>query len=874
MLSANAHMKDLYRCEAGGDVDQLFHVHGGETFSAVVERLAPGHTWNGRIYPQKNRYGIASVDVMLQREAQDLAKVWLYTLEHSKVDNDVRYSSRSELKMLRVLLDNTLEYIYFRDTEGHFILTNKAFRAAVSDGHKTPEMDNSIADFVSKESAEWFRRLDRELVDSGHAVVNEVSRVTLNSGPEHWLQLSTVPVRNGEGEMIGTLSVARDISDLKRTEEELRGAIDQAHAASLAKGEFLAAMSHEIRTPINGIIGASELCEETRLDREQRSYIDTVLQCGNTLLALVNDVLDFSKIEAGQLNLEKLNFMPRTLIENVAESFVQETRKKGVELITACDDELPIYLMGDPTRLKQVLNNLVSNSVKFTAAGDIVIRVEALEVSKESARVRFSVSDTGIGISDTRQDAIFDSFTQEDMSTTRKYGGTGLGLSISRQLVEMMKGEISVTSQVGRGSIFAFEVLFEISMYHGAEAVPYNPTLAGMRVLIVDDNQTNREVYSKMCAGWGYRSAMVEDGASALSEMERAKEENDPFKLVILDQQMPGLAGLDVASMIKSRPNLKSVKLLLLSSSLDKREAERAEEIGVARALSKPVKRDTLLEVILETFEVTGVQKNLPAISETSKQPNQALDILLVEDNPINQIVADRRLKKLGHLVTLADGGAAALEEIRAKRFDCILMDIQMPGMDGYEATGVIREYEEENRLPPQYIVAMTAHALKGDKERCLNAGMDNYVAKPFRVERLKEVLQLAMGYKARMVGSMSGQKNRFVKYLETLDQEDREDLMMVADIFVRTFREDIVKLQQALSVNDYKQCYFMAHNYKSVVGHFCQEASVSLATALEHACEKESEQEVHALATELIESIETLAQEIKTQQQELGPTA
>ena len=589
MLSANAHMKDLYRCEAGGDVDQLFHVHGGETFSAVVERLAPGHTWNGRIYPQKNRYGIASVDVMLQREAQDLAKVWLYTLEHSKVDNDVRYSSRSELKMLRVLLDNTLEYIYFRDTEGHFILTNKAFRAAVSDGHKTPEMDNSIADFVSKESAEWFRRLDRELVDSGHAVVNEVSRVTLNSGPEHWLQLSTVPVRNGEGEMIGTLSVARDISDLKRTEEELRGAIDQAHAASLAKGEFLAAMSHEIRTPINGIIGASELCEETRLDREQRSYIDTVLQCGNTLLALVNDVLDFSKIEAGQLNLEKLNFMPRTLIENVAESFVQETRKKGVELITACDDELPIYLMGDPTRLKQVLNNLVSNSVKFTAAGDIVIRVEALEVSKEAARVRFSVSDTGIGISDTRQDAIFDSFTQEDMSTTRKYGGTGLGLSISRQLVEMMKAEISVTSQVGRGSVFAFEVLFEISMYHGAEAVPYNPTLAGMRVLIVDDNNTNREVYSKMCAGWGYRSAMVEDGASALSAMERAKEENDPFKLVILDQQMPGLAGLDVASMIKSRPNLKSVKLLLLSSSLDKREAERAEEIGVARALSKPV---------------------------------------------------------------------------------------------------------------------------------------------------------------------------------------------------------------------------------------------------------------------------------------------
>lgn len=864
MLSANAHMRDLYRCEAGGNVDQLFHVHGGDAFSTVVASLAAGDTWTGRIYPQENRYGIASVDVMLQREAQDLAKVWLYTLEHPKVDNNVRYSSRSELKMLRVLLDNTLEYVYFRDPEGRFILTNEAFRAAVSDGEKIPGMDNSIGEFVAAESTEWFRGLDGKLVESGQAVVNEVSSVTLHSGLEHWLQLSIVPVRNGEGEMIGTLSVARDISDLKRTEEELRGAIEQAHAASRAKGEFLAAMSHEIRTPINGIIGASELCEETRLDREQRSYIDTVLQCGSTLLALVNDILDFSKIEAGQLNLEKLNFMPRTLIENVAESFVQETRKKGVELITACDDELPIYLMGDPTRLKQVLNNLVSNAVKFTAAGEIVIRAEAVEVCKASARVRFSVSDTGIGIADTRKEAIFESFTQEDMSTSRKYGGTGLGLTISRQLVEMMQGEISVKSQVGQGSVFAFEVPFEISLYCGAEAVPYNPTLAGMRVLIVDDNKTNREVYSQMCAGWGYRSAMVADGASALSELEQAKAENDPFKLVILDQQMPGLTGLDVASRIKSRPNLKAVKLLLLSSSMNKREAERAEEIGVARALSKPVKRDTLLEVILETFEVLGSQKKLPELSQAPQQLTQTLDILLVEDNPINQIVAERRLNKLGHWVTLADGSTDALTAIRAKRFDCILMDIQMPGMDGYETTRAIREYEAEHNSPPQYIVAMTAHALKGDKERCLDAGMDNYIAKPFRVERLKEVLQLAMSHQPGKGTVSPVAKAGFKKYLESLDQEDREDLLAVSEIFLETFQGDIANLQRALTVKDFKQCYFMAHNYKSVLGHFGQNKSVALAGALELACEKESWPEVSSLAAELIESIKTLAHEIE----------
>lgn len=872
VLWANAHMKDLYGCEPEGDVDRLFHIYGDHALSTVIKELGFGDTWTGRIYPQENRFGIASVDVILQREAQDDTKVWLYTLEHPKVNGEVRYSSRSELKMLRVLLDNTLEYIYFRDIEGHFILTNRAFRIAVSDGEKTPQMDNSIADFVSEKSAEWFKGLDQELVDTGRAVVNEVSSITFNSGLAHWLQLSIVPVRNGEGEIIGTLSVARDISELKRTEDDLRHAIDQARAASQAKGEFLAAMSHEIRTPINGIIGASELCEETRLDREQRSYIDTVLQCGNTLLTLVNDVLDFSKIEAGQLNLEKLNFMPRTLMENIAESFVQETRKKGIELITAYDEELPTYLMGDPTRLKQVLSNLVSNAVKFTEKGEIVIRAEMLKVSESSAKVRFSVSDTGIGVSDARKDAIFESFTQEDMSTTRKYGGTGLGLSISRQLVEMMQGQISVNSKVGRGSVFDFEVPFELSAYHGAEAVPYNPELAGMRVLIVDDNQTNREIYSQMCAGWGYRSIMVEDGSSAISEMEMAMQDNDPFELVILDQQMPALTGLDVASLIKSRAELRAARLILLSSSLDRKEAERAEAIGVARALSKPVKRHTLLEVILETFELGGAKTRLPEGSDVLLEVDACLDVLLVEDNLVNQIVAKQRLKKLGHEVTIAGDSLDALELIRKKRFECILMDIQMPGMDGYQATAAIRKFEKESGHAAQYIVAMTAHAMKGDEERCLNAGMDNYIAKPFRVERLKEVLQLAAAYEKKNKGPLYREEDGFSKHLVSLSNEDREDLMAAAQIYIETLPEDIAKLQHALHENDHGQCYFIAHNLKSVVGHFGQEKSVSLAQALERACEKELDQTVHSVAGQFIESLRTLAREIEAELDKAGP--
>lgn len=866
MLSANAHMKDLYNCEPDGDVDRLFHSDGDRPFGTVIKELGPGHTWTGRIYPQENRYGIASVDVMLQREAEDTSKVWLYTLEHPKVDNDVRYSSRSELKMLRVLLDNTLEYIFFRDVGGHFILTNKAFRAAVSDGGKIPDVDNSIADFVSEESAEWFHQLDRELVESGCAVVNEVSSVTLGNGLEHWLQLSIVPVRNGEGEMIGTLSVARDISDLKRIEEDLRLAIDQARAASRAKGEFLAAMSHEIRTPINGIIGASELCEETRLDREQRGYIDTVLQCGNTLLSLVNDVLDFSKIEAGQLNLEKLNFVPRTLMENVAESFVQETRKKDIELITAYDEALPTYLMGDPTRLKQVLNNLVSNAVKFTEKGEIVIGAETLNVSEKRAKVRFSVSDTGIGISEARKEAIFESFTQEDMSTTRKYGGTGLGLSISRQLVEMMDGEIRLTSQAGKGSVFTFEVPFELSVYHGAEAVPYNPELAGMRVLIVDDNEINLEIYSQMCAGWGYRSTIVEGGAEAVAEMERAGQDGDPFALVLLDQQMPGLTGLDVVGLIKSRSALREAKLILLSSSLDRREAERAAELGVARALSKPVKRHTLLEVILETFELGGAKRKLPEPSKRLPEMNQSLDVLIVEDNPVNQAVARQRLRKLGHKVTLAGDSLEALAQVRQKRFDCILMDIQMPGRDGYETTAEVRKFEKEEGHAPQFIVAMTAHAMKGDEERCLAAGMDNYIAKPFRVERLKKVLQHAALHKEQSDGAAWRAEGGFAEYLATLDQVDREDLMVAAEIFIRTLPNDVAKLSSAAERKDFKQCYFIAHNLKSVVGHFGQEKLASLAEALEQASEKELARDVRTLAVEFIDSLQLLAGEVEAE--------
>lgn len=839
ILNANDCMRAIYGCEVGDLLSDVCSFANGETLPDLSETVLAHGPWSGRINPKKSRHGISSTEVMLQQDPNEDGLLWLYTLEHPKVKKQVRFSSRSELKMLRVLLDNTLEYVFFRDIHGYFILTNKAFHERVADGDVFPNVDNRIDQFVSPQSAEWFRTLDARVCETGQPVVNQVSEVVFNNGIKHWLQLTTVPVRNGEGEAIGFLSVARDISDLKRTESELRTAIERANQASKAKDRFLAAMSHEIRTPINGIIGASELCQETPLDVEQKSYVDTVVQCSDTLLTLVNDVLDFSKMEAGQLSLEKLNFSPRDTMERVAAEFSQMARAKNVELIVACGEEMPGFVMGDPTRLKQVLYNLVGNAVKFTDQGGIVIRAWVLKLSQEAARIRFEVSDTGIGIAPARREAIFESFIQADMSTSRKYGGTGLGLTICRELVHLMGGEISVESVEGEGASFAFELPFERSDVVGAESVPFNPELSGMRVLIVDDNPTNREIYAQMCAGWGYRSATAADGVCALKLLEDANRESDRFELIILDQQMPGLTGLDLASLVKSRSDLRQSKIIMLSSSLDRSESSRADQIGVERTLSKPVTRATMLEVILETFEIDGAS-NRPSVPDREPTPIAAapMNILLAEDNVVNQTVARKRLEKMGHRVTVANDGEMALHKVEETHFDGIFMDIQMPGMDGYETTAKIRRYEASEGLTPNWIVAMTAHAMKGDEDRCLQAGMDDYISKPFRAENLREVLVRiaeAVDRSERKAKAASSEAAKsFEEFLQSLDPEDREDHLAAADVFLETLPEEILKLGQAVESGDAKQIEFMAHSLKSVAGTFGAVRSSEQAAELE----------------------------------------
>jgi len=868
LLEANRYMRSIYGCEDRSQLAELFSKSVEPSLAAKVASLVPGAMWSGRIYPQGNQHGISSVEVVLERLAKEPEQVWLYTLEHPIVEDALRFSSRSELKVLRVLLDNTLEYVFFRDVSGSFILVNDAFRKAVSVNGLTPGAGTKIEDFVSRQSAAWVQSLDSQMLDSGKPVVNEVSLFVFQNGTKHWLQLTTVPVRSGEGTIIGSLSVARDISDLKRTESELRTAIAEAHEASRAKGDFLAAMSHEIRTPINGIIGASELCRETPLDYEQRGYLDTVAQCGTTLLSLVNDVLDFSKIEAGQMNLESLNFSPRSLIESVADEFAQTTRGKQIELVVGYDAELPEYLLGDPTRVKQVFYNLVGNAVKFTDTGEISIRAEVADRNEDSARILFSVTDTGIGISKDRQVAIFRSFTQADMSTTRKYGGSGLGLSICKELIRLMDGTISVVSELEQGTRFEFEIPFQLTGSVGADAVPFNAELAGLRVLIVDDNSTNCDLYQQMCAGWGYRSRIAKDGVAGLSAMEEAIREGDAYRLILLDQQMPGLTGLDLASLVRARPDLRETQIILLSSSLNHEESERAKEIGVARALAKPVKRATLLEVILETFGIGGACAR-PVTRNPFNPPklDKSMSVLLVEDNAVNQNLASRRLQKLGHVVTLAEDGYQAVEKIQEQRFDCILMDIQMPRMDGFEATRAIRAFEADSQSPPQYIIAMTAHAMRGDRERCLDSGMDNYIPKPFRSEQLKEALQQAILFceESEQVSRHSeARRGAFAAYLQKLDAVDREDVLAIAPLFLKAFPADAQSLQVAVSQMDFKECYFIAHTMKGSAGVFRADDCIAIAAKVEAACKFEDQQALESSAADLIEAMRALVREVE----------
>jgi PAS domain S-box-containing protein len=741
------------------------------------------------------------------------------------------------------LVQNSPVAIVVLDTDENIVSCNPAFERLFHYPSREVIGQNLDALITTTDMTDEAVRLTQQAMDGS---VHGFSRRRRRDGSPVDVELFAVPVVVGE-EKIGALAMYHDITELVQARQE-------AENANRAKSDFLANMSHEIRTPMNGVMGMIELAMDTSLSPEQRDYLQTSLDSAEALLALLNDILDFSKIESGKLELETIDFNLRVTVEDVAYAFAKRASDKGLELACLVHPSLKTGLRGDPGRIRQILVNLVGNAVKFTPQGEVVIRADPVSESETNETVRFSVQDTGIGIPKERQSAVFERFTQVDSSITRYFGGSGLGLTISKELVEAMGGEIGLDSSPGVGSTFWFTIPFEKQPAAKIHTAPlrFGPAeVKGLHVLGVDDHETTRMFLARMVEGFGCRIETTSSGAEALRLLQESYHNSDPFRIVLLDMDMPGEEGEQTARSILSDPGCQETSILILTSVKSREEARRLKALGCSGYLIKPLKQKMLFNALVDA---TGKEALKPSTGRLIARPEgvetyrQGKRILLAEDNSINQKLAVALLQKAGYTVETADNGLEAVEKIQRGGISAVLMDVQMPEMDGLEATQRIRHWEAGKKHIP--VIAMTAHALKEDRERCLKAGMDDYVAKPLEPGVLLNTLDrwTSIGGAAGPAAIAGVAASDEVVQQLPLDlnsalprfNNDRKFFAEMCLEFIVHLQSRIDSLKQAIADKDRETLTRDAHNLKGVSASFSAVPLARLAADLEVACNAE----------------------------------
>lgn len=805
----------------------------------------------------------------------------------STIARDITKSQKAE-KLLRqqaAAMKASMDGITILDRDGELVYLNDAHAKIYGYDDPTELIGKSWEVHYDDEEVRRFKQGIMPLLEKKGEWRGE-ARGKRRDGSRYPQEISLTRIEGG-----GLVCVVRDITERKLIEAELAEARDAALESAQLKAEFLANMSHEIRTPMNGIIGMAGLLLNTELTTKQREFAETIWSSAENLLTIINDILDFSKIEAGKVKLETLDFDLRSIVEGTFELIAEQAQAKGIELASLIYSDVPVELRGDPGRLRQVLTNLVGNAVKFTEQGEVVLRVTKRSETPTHAVACFAVSDTGIGISEARQQRLFQAFTQADGSTTRKYGGTGLGLAISKQLVEYMGGEIGVESTPGEGSIFWFTARFEKQPDQSRGAAPTKGNLNRVRVLVVDDNETTRKIIHHQITSWGMRNGGAGSGAEALMILRRAAAAGDPYEIAILDMQMPEMDGLTLARAIKSERTLAATRLVMLTSLAHPADPALRREAGVAAYLTKPVKQSQLFDCLASVMaQATGEapepvghaeQRSGPPFSNLSQLSHAASShkpfrILVAEDKLMNQKVALYQLEKLGYTADAVGNGREALEALEKTEYDIVLMDCQMPEIDGYEATAEIRRREGSTKHTK--IIAMTAHVLEGDREKCLAAGMDDYISKPVKLEALKTVLGrwTANPTRPEAVGSNTPRARTSVEEimdsimlanLRAIQKEGRLNVVSeLLDLFLRDALPTLATLREALAEGNMQALEHAAHGLKGSCAILGLQQMAALSAELEEEGRSGLVQRAGAVLTQLEDELERVRQALESE--------